>query len=460
MADSSPPRPRSQTHPLGPDSHVLIVGAGFSGTLLAANLVRFDGPRVTLVERVSAQAGRGVAYSAGQPSQLLNVRAAGMSAYPDDLGHFARWAAGQGAGADWFVARSTYGRYLSETLAEAKAIAGDRLALVTGEVTAIESGEAVLADGRRIAADTMVLTLGNLPPHVPAGIAPEALPAGVFVDDPWSGRIADGLGADDTVVLVGTGLTAIDVILKLGDRDFAGRVIALSRRGLAPRRHVDGAAPPVGLADPPAEPLSRLVREVREAGTAWRGAVDAFRPVTQRWWGRADEVTRRRFLRHLRPFWDVHRHRIAPQVADRVDALVAAGRLSFVAGKIVRAEADGDAALLTWRPRGADAPVNLRTRRIVNCTGPQGDIRRSDEPLLRHLLAAGRIRPDALSLGIEVDAQSRIVGADGEADPALYCVGPMTRGSQWEIVAVPDIRRQCADLARRLANAGWVAEGL
>lgn len=448
--------------PLAPEDHVLIVGAGFSGTLLAANLVRFGGPRVTLVERMPAQLGRGVAYSAEQASQLLNVRAAGMSAYPDDLGHFARWAAGQGAAADGFVARAAYGRYLIETLLAARESAGDRLTLVTGEVVALDGPCAVLADGTRIAADAAVLTLGNLPPHDPPGLAPDALPEGVFVSDPWSGRIAEGLGADDTVVLIGTGLTAIDVILKLADRGFAGRILAMSRRGLAPRRHVDGGAPPAGLLNPPEGALSALTRDVRRtAGEgSWRAAVDALRPVTQRWWARADRDTRRRFLRHLRPFWDVHRHRLAPQVADRIDALVARGQLTFAAGKIVGAEPDGTAAALRWRPRGAEAPATVRAARIVNCTGPQGDIRRSDEPLLRGLLAAGRIRPDALNLGIEVDPQSRVVAADGTADPALYCVGPMTRGSFWEIVAVPDIRRQCADLARRLANAGWVAEGL
>lgn len=454
--------PRLPDHPLGPDDHVAIVGAGFSGTLLAANLVRFDGPRVTLIERVPAQVGRGVAYSATQASQLLNVRAAGMSAYPDDLGHFSRWAARQGAAADWFVARSTYGRYLFETLEEARGEAGDRLTMVTGEAVALDSGGVVLADGRRLAADAVVLTVGNLPPHLPPGLDPDRLPDGVFVADPWSGAIGDSRDDGDLVVLVGTGLTAVDVVLKLADRGFAGRIVALSRRGLAPRRHVDGSAPPVGLADPPDVPLSQMVRDVRRAAEAegWRGAVDALRPVTQRWWARAGEATRRRFLRHLRPFWDVHRHRLAPQVADRIAAMEASGQLTFAAGKIVRAEAAGNGAALVWRPRGSDTPETLTARWIVNCTGPQGDIRHSGERLIQHLLAAGRIRPDALNLGIDVDAQSRVVGVDGASDPALYCVGPMTRGSYWEIVAVPDIRRQCTELARRLANASWVAEGL
>lgn len=455
--------PAPVSRPLGPEDHVVIVGAGFSGTLMAANLVRFAGPRVTLVERVTAQIGRGVAYSAEQASQLLNVRAAGMSAYPDDLGHFARWAAGQGMAADRFVARAAYGRYLSETLAEARVTAGERLTLLTAEVVGLEGPCAVLADGTRIPAEAAVLTVGNLPPHTPPGLKPEALPNGVFVADPWSGRIAEGLGADDTVVLVGTGLTAVDVILKLTDRGYAGRIVALSRRGLAPRRHAEAGPPPKGLTDPPAEPLSELTHNLRRKGEAdgWRPAIDALRPVTQRWWARADETMRRRFLRHARPFWDVHRHRLAPQVADRIAALEETGQLRFAAGKIIGAEPAGEGALLSWRPRGADAPATLNAARIVNCTGPQGDIRRSDEPLLRRLLADGRIRPDAIGLGIEVDPQSRVVAADGQADPALYCVGPMTRGSFWEIVAVPDIRRQCSDLARRLSNAEWVAgEGL
>ncbi len=450
-----------------PEDHVVIVGGGFSGTLLAINLMRHGGPRATLIERRSRQLARGVAYSAAHPSHLLNVRAGNMSALPDDPDHFVRWLGEQGEGdRTTFVPRTTYGRYLRDMLDATIARSDGRLMHVEGEVCALDSAEQVtltMADGNRIVADSAVLALGNLPPHTPPGLAPDALPPGVYRPDPWASDIAEGLDGDDIVVLVGTGLTAIDVALLLDARGFGGKMLALSRRGLVPRRHVDGAPATRGVSEKPQGGLADLIRHVRAraAENGWRAAVDELRPVTQMMWGAASQQDRARFLRHLRPYWDVHRHRLAPRVADRVDALVAAGRLTFVAGKLVSAEGQGGQADLSWRPRGASDPVVTRVARIVNCTGPQGDLLRSDEPLVRQLLAEGAIRPDPLRLGVDVDAQSRAIRGDGSADERLHCIGPMTRGGLWEVVAVPDIRQQSWDLARRLSNAQWVGgEGL
>lgn len=441
--------------------HVVIVGAGFSGTLLAINLLRFGGPTATLIERAADRIARGVAYSATEPAHLLNVRAAGMSAFPDDAAHFVRWLAGRGAGeAQAFVPRLLYGEYLREALDQVR---DARLCLREGDVRDVTPDGVRLADGTAIAASEVVLATGNLPPHTPPGIDPGALPSGAYLDDPWRARPAAGLGADDTVVLLGTGLTAIDVALQLDADGFAGRIIALSRRGLSPRRHLYGLSPPAGETDLPGVPLSVLVGQVRARAEAegWRAAVDCLRPVTQRIWAASDAATRARFLRHLRPFWDVHRHRLAPAVADRIDALVAADRLRFAAGKVVDAAPIEGGVCLRWRPRHGDAVERLHAARIVNCTGPQGDLTRTDDPLLRRLSSAGAIRPDPLRLGIDVDAQSRVVGADGVANERLRCIGPMTRGGLWEVVAVPDIRRQAWDLARLLSHAQWVGgEGL
>lgn len=452
----------------GPDDHVVIVGGGFSGTLLAINLMRHGGPRATLVERRQRQLARGVAYSAAHPSHLLNVRAGNMSALPDDPNHFVRWLEARGDGdRKTFVPRTTYGLYLREMLDATIAQSAGRLVLAQGEVCAINFASTdrlavTMADGSAIAADSAVLALGNLPPHTPPGLNPDDLPPGRYSADPWASDIGEGLGPDDTVVLVGTGLTAIDAALLLDAGGFSGQILAVSRRGLSPRRHVDGA-PPERVLDKPQGDLSAIVRHIRDRAGAdgWRAAVDELRPVTQMLWAAAPTSQRARFLRHARPYWDVHRHRLAPEVADRVDALVSTGRLRFTAGKIVSAAAAGDAADLSWRPRGSDQAVVTRAARIVNCTGPQGDLMQSSEPLIRHLIADGAIRPDPLRLGVDVDAQSQAIGRDGHAEQRLHCIGPMTRGGLWEVVAVPDIRQQSWDLARRLSNAQWVGgEGL
>ncbi len=452
----------------GGPRHVLIIGGGFSGTLLAINLLRHDGPSVTLVERSQGQTGRGVAYAAADPSHLLNVRAGNMSALPDDPGHLVRWLETHGGGdGKTFLPRIRYGDYLRAMLAEASERGGERLTVVEGEVVATrrDGGRwtAELGDGRKIDADVIVLAVGNLPPHPPAAIDPQILPADLYAADPWAGDIAEGLSDADEVVLLGTGLTAIDAALLLDRRGFHGRILALSRRGLEPRRHLPAPPHPKGLSEKPQGGLAAIVRSIRRRTieVGWRDAVDELRPVTQLLWGAADDRMRARFLRHARPFWDVHRHRLAPDVAERIDALKAQGRLRFVAGKVQRAKPAGDGVAFHWRPRHRDIIETVQARRVVNCTGPQGDLLRSDQALLRQMLGDGLIRPDTLRLGIDVDPQSRVIARDGEARDDLYCVGPMTRGASWEIVAVPDLRRQSWDLARRLAHAQWVGgEGL
>ncbi len=447
--------------------HVAIIGGGFSGTLLAINLMRHDGPRATLIERRSAQMARGVAYSAVHQEHLLNVRAANMSALPDDPRHFVRWLEEHGSGdGKTFVSRRIYGEYLRAMLDAAVAANPDRLLLIDGAVAELERRHGgivlTLEDGEHIDADVGVLAIGNLPPHTPPGLDPAVLPPGCYRADPWAGDIGEGLNDGDTVVLVGSGLTAIDAALMLEASGFGGKILAVSRRGLVPRAHAE-TAPQPGLREKPATRLSALVRSVRgrAAELGWRAAVDELRPITQMLWSAADATTRARFLRHLRPYWDVHRHRLAPRIAQRIAALEESGRLRFAAGKLVSAQADGTGVRLRWRPRGSEAPVETRAARIVNCTGPQGNLLRSDETLLRQLLATGAVRPDGLRIGLEVDAQSNVIDAAGNVDPQLYCIGPMTRGGLWEVVAVPDIRQQNWALARRLAHAQWVGgEGL
>lgn len=445
--------------------HVAIVGGGFSGTLLAVNLLRHDGPRATLIER-RAHTARGVAYSAAHPDHLLNVRAENMSALPDDPEHFVRWLEEHRPGVGGFVPRLVYGDYLDDLLAETMARAPGRLEVVQAEAVdvAVESGGVRLAltDGTRLAADSAVLAPGNLPPITPGGIDPAALPEGSYVTDPWHGDILSGLGADDTLLVLGTGLTMVDVALLLGARGFAGRIVALSRHGLVPRPHARGV-PTTKRSERPHPTASALVAALRErAGQVdWRAAVDELRPYTQGLWRAMDVVERQRFLRHLRPWWDVHRHRLAPSVAKTIEAMRESGRLTILAGKVTGAEANGDHVRLSYRPRHASRHETLRVRRIVNGTGPQGDLTATREPLLVALRDRGLLRADPLKIGIDVDQESRAISAGGASSDRLTVIGPMTRGAFWEIVAVPDIRRQAWSVARRLSNAQWVeGEGL
>lgn len=433
--------------------HVAIVGGGYSGTLLAIHLLR-QSVRVTLVER-GPQMARGVAYGTARPEHLLNVRASGMSAFPDQPRHFADWLQQAGAGiADDFAPRQLYGRYLQDLLQSALAEHSSAFAARHADVTAISDQALILSTNERIEADAIVLAVGNLPPEVPRAI-PSTLAPDIYVPDPWAEDITEGLRPSDRVLLIGTGLTAVDVAITLDTAGFAGEILALSRRGLLPHAHAAITTARPAQADGLTSRCTSLLGHVRAhaRSTDWRTAVDALRPFTQKLWSDASREEKSRFLRHLRPWWDIHRHRIAPAIANRLRSMQGAGRLEVAAGKIMAVEPDGDrSASVTWRPRGSGETRTTPVRRIVNCTGPQANIVRAGEPLLVSLLAKGRIRPDACGIGIDVDAQCRVIGANGTSDPKLFAVGPMTRGALWEIVAVPDIRAQVATLAERLAH--------
>lgn len=447
---------------------IVVIGGGFSGTLAAINLLRHGDSRLILVER-QPLAGEGLAYGAAHPAHLLNVRAGNMSAFPDDPEHFRRWLIEQGETSDPnpFVPRLRYGDYLRGLLDAARARAAGRFDIVQGNVIDLRRAQGrvdvVLEDGAVIAADAAMLAIGNLPPHAPPGIAAKALPAHLYAGDPWAPGALDGLSDGDPVLAIGTGLTMVDVALALRAKGFGGGVVAISRRGLLPHAHAPAMPPRDPLDEQPRETGAALLRQLRARAGAigWRPAIDELRPFTQDMWRAAGDGDRARFLRHLRPWWDIHRHRLAPAVSDAVTDLLDTGALVVRAGRIVATHADGDGLAVAWRPRSRDDIRTVRVARVINCTGPQGDLLRADEPLLRNLVARGTIRPDSLRLGIDVDAQSRSIAADGASNDWLYALGPMTRGAFWEIVAVPDIRVQSWSVARRLANAQWVGgEGL
>lgn len=445
--------------------HVAVIGGGFSGVLLAINLLRHGSVRVTLMERHAERLGRGLAYGAAGSDHVLNVRAANMSALPDDADHFARWLAAEGRGQEGsFATRRDYGSYLCAMLDEVRQAAADRLTIGHDEVVDVAARDdgAILTTrtGDRIAADVAVLAPGNLPPHDLSIFA--GLPRPAYLNDPWAPGLTEGLGAQDSIMLLGSGLTAVDCALSLDGAGFAGRIIAVSRRGLAPQAHAP-AAPFARRSERPSGPTSQIVRDVRQRVEAvgWRNAVDELRPFTQDIWRAANGVERARFLRHLRPWWDVHRHRIAPPVAARLDAMCADGRLEVRAAKVMACTPIDRGLAIDIRPRGAAAIERLEVTRVVNCTGPLGDLKRASDPLLHNLAQRGDIRPDTLAIGIDVDRQCRAIAADGSAQDRLRVVGPMTRGAHWEIVAVPDIRQQVWALARQLTAAHWVeAEGL
>lgn len=413
---------------------VAVVGGGFSGTMAAVQLAR-RGVAVRLFE-LGERVGRGIAYGTNDPNHLLNVPAVKMSAWPDRPSDFADWLGVEGG---TFARRRDFGAYVASVLDGAEPVAVDR-ARVEDAAPAADGWVLRLSDGRQAKAAAVVLALGNEPPVLPAEL--EGLPV---VANPWSEEAGAALeqaaASNANLLLVGTGLTMVDVMLSLSARGHRGRVVAVSRRGLLPRAHAAHEPAPVAADELPLRNLLALWRWARKRSEAagFRAAIDSLRPHSIALWQALPLPERQRFLRHARPWWDVHRHRLAPEPAKQMDELVASGRLELVAGRL---RAEGCKPVIVLRGGGERM---VEPDLVINCTGPLGDVRRSANPLLRRLLEQGLVAPDPLALGLLADGADRV-------GQGLWALGPLTKGMYWEMTAVPDIRAQAERVAATIAK--------
>jgi uncharacterized NAD(P)/FAD-binding protein YdhS len=449
----------------------VIVGGGFSGVAVACALLRqARSPLcVQLVER-GAEVGRGLAYGTTDPTYLLNVPAGRMGLQPDDEAGFARYLAGRGLpwGAADFAPRALYGSYLQTELARQahSAASGVQLVQVQGEVVACHEHRVDLADGRSLHAGRLVLATGAWPLAWPGATRAGSHLAG-WIDDPWRPGALAGIGRDDAVLLLGSGLTALDMMASLQGRGHHGPVTMLSRRGLLPQAHRGlGAAPPA-LAETAAalgglQGLRQQLRAFRQrvavaaqAGHDWRDLLTGLREVTPALWQALSAAERARFLRHLQPFWDTHRHRAAPPVRAAADAALQAGRLQLSAGRVLGVQAVASGGCVLQVRHRADGQVRpLAARWVVNCTGAGPVPRNSQDRLWQGLLQGGQVRVDAQGLGIEVDASHRLIAADGRVQPHWFYIGPLLRAQHWEATAVIELRRHAHELAASLLKTG------
>jgi uncharacterized NAD(P)/FAD-binding protein YdhS len=455
------------------DRTVVIVGAGFSGTAVAINLLRLGHAqplRVVLLDRT--QIGRGVAYAANQCGYLLNVAAGRMSATSVDPLEFLAFAqrALPGAKADDFLPRDLYGRYLESSLLSATRASPPhvRLERLRAEVIAIQrltrtsALELYLDNGDRIVADSVVLALGNPAPIPLPGS--EGLRNGQYVADPWQAR--DSWRRGETVLVAGTGLTMADVTLAGADA-VKGRVTlhAISRHGLLPASQsvltqVEDERYSIPLLRAASVSVRELVRAVRALsenvalrGGDWHEAIGVVRGLAPNLWHRLTSAERKRFLRHVRPYWEVHRHRLPQSSWSALHALRRRGTLHVHAGRILGLASVGGQVQVTWRARGSGSPATLRVDRVINCTGPDYDARRTRERLLRLLVAQGIAVADPLGLGLVTGACGALVDASGRTARNLYYIGPMLRPSHWETTAVQELRAHAEQLANHLATS-------
>jgi len=449
---------------------IAIIGGGFSGTMIAVHLLRTAVMplRIVLVER-NDEPGRGVAYRDQPECHLLNVRAEAMSAFPAEPDHFLNWlnttySPCHPVGTTEFLPRRLYGAYVQSILEQARSTArrGVTLERRSDEVLGLrqtDTGARLrLKNGGSLNAQQVVLALGNPGPADPPVSDASFYGSARYQGHAWSTQGLLSIQRDDSVLLIGSGLTTLDWLAALRDRGHRGQVHVVSRRGLMPQLH--RAAPAHHLSfDPLSLPprvsllLKRLRSEIEAAeakGGDWRGVIDSLRPYTQRLWQRLPAAEQRRFLRHVRPYWEIHRHRAAPKVVETVYELMRAGRLQTMAARLLGFEETADSVNVLLQPRGTEKLVTRTVQRVINCTGPESNYRRLNHPLVRDLREQGLIEADALGLGLNTDDHGALRATTGEVSRWLYTLGPSRKGQLWETTAVPEIRVQAQALAHRM----------
>lgn len=453
-----------------PATTVAIVGGGATGSLFALKLSRAQ-PRaqILLIER-RRRPGRGLAYGACAPHHLLNVPVSrmevGLEPRFSDWLSLRRGAIGEAlaeSGGDLlsaFVPRELFGQYVQEQIEAAADPAGaNGLRVIRGEAVRVLDHPArgvLLEDGRAIHADKIILATGNLPPRPPSIRDSWLYDTATFIANPWARDAFDGLEPDAPVLFIGTGLTTVDIALKLSADGHTGPMLAFSRHGLLPQTHENSGTWGPFLKQEHLSPR-KAVRDIRTEvaraqalGVPWQRVLDAVRPVIARVWNDWSLDERRLFLRHLRPRWDVVRHRMAQRVSANLHALIHSGQLRVLAGRLRGCVARGHGVEAVIARR-AGSEERFHAVRVVNCTGPRSDLDNIAFPLLADLRRRGLIVPDPLALGIET-CDCAAIGASGRPSDWLYALGPLTRPAWWEIIAIPEINAQIERLVREMTQ--------
>ena len=426
-------------------TRVVIVGGGAAGVITAAHLMEKADAEHPLDVRVIEQdstMGPGLAYRTAHPLHTLNNFAGRLSAFDADPDHLLRWCHERGLPAEptSFLPRELYGSYLAQVLDDADVPPGSLLSRNRGVVTDVRTeGDALsvhLSCGWAVPADKVVLALGNPPPRR----QPEYERWGDrYLPDPWAEGLAETVGDAREVLLVGTGLTMVDVVAKLHEASPTTRFTAISRNGLLPSAHKRGSLrlhdtfhPGTSSLDTLHERVHTRIQELEEVGGDWRDVVDSLRACANELWRGFTPADQDRFVTEVARHWEIARHRMSPDMAEYVDRLREAGTLQVA--------------------RVGEVDVSTYDR-IINCTGPSPVPTRGWNRLVDTLLDRGSIRPHRLGLGLDLDPHGCVIDAAGHPQPDIYAVGAARRGIEWEVAAIPDLRNQAARLAARLVSA-------
>jgi uncharacterized NAD(P)/FAD-binding protein YdhS len=423
---------------------ITIIGGGASGTLLAVNLLKNADEQpieINLVEK-SRKVGRGVAYSTADDVHLLNVPAGKMGAFPDDIEHFQKWLTVNNydyAPTD-FVPRKIYGEYLREVFADAIAARhpNTTLNLLDDEAIDIISDEdsalVLLKSGEALPSSKVVLAFGNfLPPNLPTASSDYATSEKYF-HNAWNAENLEKIAPDEDVLVIGTGLTAVDNILSLYHKNHTGKITAISKHGWFPAVH-QAAKPYECFKDEIAaqDKISGIFKTIRRhcrRAENWRSVIDVLRPIT------------------LRRVWDVSRHRMPPKCAEILQQMIVQGRLEVKSGKITDIQMNGGKFEVKYK--GKKGENVIKSDSVINCIGSESNFGKLDFPLVRSLLERGEIKPDELFLGLDATPDGKIINCENKPSKVISTLGTALKGILWESTAMPEIRLQARNLASRL----------
>ncbi len=457
---------------------IAIVGGGFSGAMTAAQVIRRASMdhverngaplRVVLIERRGA-VGEGIAYGTREPHHLLNVPAGRMSAWPDRPTDFLNWAqerAPQTKPTD-FVSREWYGQYIRETLLSEARLASQeiKLDILLDEVRRVarrpEGGWLIhLGRGESLKADVAVLAIGHRPPSDPLA----RMWTGTrtrWIADPWRPFAVNVIEPDQPVLILGAGLTAVDAVLTLCKEPRTAPITLLSRRGLLPQSHAAKPVAPTDLAPLVNELLAqedgvralqlsrRLRRAVAEAaakGVDWRSVVDGVRPFTAQLWQALPLAEQRKFVARLRPYWEVHRHRMALGIGERFGELRDCGWVDVVSGRVIAVHGEGNSVNVSIARRDDSVMENTYSW-VLNCTGPAPSNSAAANPAIGALLVDGSLRVDPLGLGFDTSDRGAAIDQHAAEVNDLFLVGTLRKARYWESTAVPELRTQAAGVA-------------
>lgn len=444
-------------------SKVIIIGGGLSGALAAMQIAQIPGgPEVLIIEKNPELLGRGVAYQYDFTHQPLNVVAGGMSLFPDRPMDFVEWLESnhfkynhliEKVSPQEFIPRKIFGDYVLENLERVQQEVKGRLQIRIDEaISILDFGSrktVVLASGNALHADDVVLALGNFPP---ADLFPEDSPVKNdlrYYASPWSDKVYSQIVGNEDILLVGSGLTAVDIVLGLILRKFKGKVTILSRRGRYPLPH-DLSHPAFQLLEPEIKHPRKMFLWIRDlirknSNIPWPAVLDGLRPFTKKIWLTWTIEEKKYFLRRIRPFWEIARHRIPAKSASLLNDMMNASQLELKKGYIIAAKATNRGIEIVYRSGLHD--IHQVFYKVINCTGPESNYRKVRFPIISDLIGRGKVKTDELGLGIQCTPEGRIINDQDKIEEGLWCIGPMRKSVLWETTALRELREQASELA-------------